>query len=273
METIEKFDIDDDFDPLEDISDGVCNDDGYSSDYQLPAIPDADKSIVVDPVPLSAEERIDALFRGMPGQADRLLFAIESARSETESQELVNLIEEAYPARTSVFSVARILSLLERAGALSLREDMPACDEAGNSFEESCAEAGKADSDFGFDLGEEPRYLPVEEAPLQYYTATPEGIKALEYRSAVESVLPTLTEEPEYLRIYKQVLEMVSAEGGVGMKELDCAVNGDPLLQNPRRFCGYFLDRLERAGAVRFTDSWRITELGLAVLHSDVFDR
>ena len=52
---------------------------------------------------------------------------------------------------------------------------------------------------------------------------------------------------------------------------LDQAVDGDPLCQEPRRFCGFFRGKLEETGAIEWRDAWTITELGRSVLASGLF--
>lgn len=54
-------------------------------------------------------------------------------------------------------------------------------------------------------------------------------------------------------------------------KELDQAVDGDPLCQEPRRFCGFFRGKLEETGAIEWRDAWTITDLGRSVLASGLF--
>lgn len=267
MTDVEVFEIEDDFDPLEDAEDEAAGEeDRDESDYQLPVIPDADKSVMPEPVHLTPAERIDALFKGLPGQEERLLFAIEAAAGERRSDELIEAIEQGHPARTSVYDAAQVVRLLERAGALELREE--AVDAQSDADEAPCDADAAAQQPAGEAEGE---YLTVAPVAVRFYRATDDGLAALEFRRSVEAVRPVIEEEPQYRPIYKTVLELLNVEGGTDMKSLDAAVNGDPLLEQPRRFCGYFLDRLERAGAARFDDAWRITPLGVNVLESDIF--
>ena len=67
MSDIDAFVIDDDFDPLADLSLDDGERDDAEADY-LPPIPDADKSVVPPVVPLSPAERIEKLLAGIPGQ-------------------------------------------------------------------------------------------------------------------------------------------------------------------------------------------------------------
>ena len=67
MSDVDVFVIDDDFDPLADLSLDDGERDDAEADY-LPPIPDADKSVVPPVVPLSATERIEKLLAGIPGR-------------------------------------------------------------------------------------------------------------------------------------------------------------------------------------------------------------
>ena len=46
------------------------------------------------------------------------------------------------------------------------------------------------------------------------------------------------------------------------MGQLDEFVLADPVTKSPKRYAMYFVDKLERAGAVDWEGSWVITEAG-----------
>ena len=93
-ENIEVFEIDDDFDPLEDTGLELDEEVEYTGmDYQVP-IPDADRSIVPDPVILPPEERIAKLIHGLPGQKFRLLTAITICKEPKTLEEASAELEE-----------------------------------------------------------------------------------------------------------------------------------------------------------------------------------
>lgn len=301
MADVEVFEIDDDFDPLEDVGfDGDPQDDDArpDTDYQIP-IPDADKSVVPEKRELEPRERIARLLKGMPGQGPRLLHAIDLAREEVGASGLVAALDSAFPREVGVYGSSQVIRLLEEAGALSVRiervdseqgESLDGCPEVNNACtcgseaakdeaEDACGKTVdrvdvRADASCagGTDVSESgPAYrVPTPEA-VRWYKATPEGLAVLEARGGVSAVRAALLEEPRYLALFKRILEMASAEGGASMKELDAAVNADPLCAEPRRFCGYFLGKLERLGAVRFEGSWVATSLGREALASDLF--
>lgn len=302
MADVEVFEIDDDFDPLEDIAfdaDSQDDDARPDTDYQIP-IPDADKSVLPEKRELGPSERIAKLMKGMPGQGPRLLRAIELSREEIDARDLAFALDSDFPREVGVYGSNQIVRLLEEAGALSVHIEQAdfersesegadsrkntacACkgdtvkDESGNAFEkaaeqvDACVGADRIDDADAFESC--PVYrVPAPEA-VCWCKATPEGLAALEARGGMSAVRAALLEEPRYLPLFKRIFDMASSEGGASMKELDAAVNADPLCAEPRRFCGYFLGKLERLGAVRFEGSWVITPLGRETLASDLFD-
>ena len=87
------------------------------------------------------------------------------------------------------------------------------------------------------------------------------------------AIIAMLQEEPQYLPLYERIFSMCSREGGCPVKELDAAIDHDPLCVEPRRFCGYFLGKLERLGALEWNTVWTVSALGTQVMASDIFSR
>lgn len=251
MSNVETFVIDDDFDPLADLSLDDGERDDAEADY-LPPIPDADKSIVPPAVSLSASERIEKLLAGIPGQQFRLLHAVKLCIEPKTMDEAAAELDAAYPNTTSVYTSAQVVRLLERDGALErlVDDDAETTDVA-------------ADPD-GF--------IAVSPAPPCRYRATQAGLDAVAAHVDENLIVEKVTEDERYLPIYRRVLEMSAREGGCPTKELDQAVDGDPLCAEPRRFCGFFRGKLEETGAIEWRDAWTITDLGRSVLASDVFE-
>lgn len=219
MSDVDVFVIDDDFDPLADLSLDDGERDDAEADY-LPPIPDADKSVVPPVVPLSAAERIENLLAGIPGQQFRLLHAVEFC---TEPK----------------------------------------------TMDEDAAHAAAGDAADA--LAEDEGFISVTPAPPCRYRATQAGLDAVAAHVNEGLVAEKIEEDERYLPIFQRVLEMCAREGGCPTKELDQAVDGDPLCQEPRRFCGFFRGKLEETGAIEWRDAWTITDLGRSVLASGLF--
>ncbi len=279
MNNAAAFEIDDDFDPLEDLRiDG--EEEEPETDY-LPPIPDAELSRVPEPVALSAEERIEKLIAGIPGQKFRMLHAVEFCSEPQTFSAIEASVVERFPDSVSVYGIAQLVGLLEEAGALACEVQERAAETSSDAAagapmagDDSLAASGGADQarEFGAAVSQENGYIAVTPPPSRLYTATAEGLAAVERYCGQQVVFAAIQEEERYLPIYRTILEMTSPEEGCGTKELDAVVNVDPLCAEPRRFCGYFLDRLEEAGAVQWKDAWIATDLGREVLASRLFE-
>lgn len=281
MTDIDVFAIDDDFDPLAETGFEADDDFDPNEEYIAP-IPDADKSVVPPAVILPPEERIAQLIKGVPGQTFRIIHGIELCVDEPRlAEDIAADLERDFPQRISVYDAMQVLKLLERAGALERVEMEPETnaevDAVAAEVEAEAAaiaaanvealkdmEAFDNEDDLDEFAGE---YLTPTPAPPVWYQATEAGLDAITKYASEQTIVNVIAEEPKYLPIYHQVLSMLAEEDGQSMKDLDAAVNADPLLVEPKRFCGYFLDRLDRSGAAEFKASrWRITPRGASVL-------
>lgn len=257
MTDIETYEIDDQFDPLEDLGfDEPDEDKDY--DYQIP-IPDAELSKVEPKVDLPPKERIEKLLAGMPGQKHRILYAIELCETPKILDEVVEMLDEAFPTQVSVYDSAQVVKLLERAGALKSIELEAEEDEAAVLTDETPEDPT------------EEEYLSVGTPPVREYTATAEGLEMVELYSGEKPLLGLLMEDERYLPIYQRILEMTSVEGGCPTSELDAVIDVDPLCENPRRFCTYFLSKLEGVGAIQWQNNWIAAKSGTQILESDLF--
>lgn len=251
MSDMDVFVIDDDFDPLADLE-LVEEGEGQETDY-MPPIPDADKSVMPEVVPLTPQERIEKLLAGIPGQQFRLLRAVELCAEPKTLDEVVEVLDVEHPQRASVYDAAQVVRLLERDGALERLEDEASADEP------------------PVEQDPEADYLVVTPAPLARFVATEAGLQAVADHVGERVVVDMLNEESQYLPLYRTILEMCSVEGGGSTKELNAVVDVDPLCEEPRRFCTYFLGKLETAGALVWRDAWVVTDLGARVFASDIF--
>lgn len=264
MADLEVFTIDDDFDPLASTGIEVDEEPDAFAEYSAP-IPDAELSRVPEPVVLPPEERIEKLLQGLPGQRFRVLHLAQLAREEPLTMEaLVEGLDADYPQRASVFSAAQLVELLEKAGGLEVTGQLNADGEVEPVSETAAAPAAEelTDEELEALLADGDNQLVVEEAPKLVYLATPAGILVHDKYVNLGNIEALVAEEPRYHEVYRTIFSLVTADGGATMKELDTAVNGFEELQSPKRFCGYFLDHLEKAGAVEYRDTWQATTLG-----------
>jgi hypothetical protein len=266
------FEIDERFDPLKDqrLDDDEID---QETDY-LPPIPDAEHSHITKAAPLTARERIENLLAGIPGQRFRILHAVGFCTEPRCHDELVAEIDAAYPDEVSVYDAAQIVQLLKRAGALAETKAPVPGDEGSEDGSEGGSDGEGAEGVRGEGEGTAPQEGPsltVPPAPTCTYLATAAGLDAYESNVGKDAVHAVFAGEERYLPLYRTILELTAEEGGCSTRALDAVIDPDPLCETPRRFCGYFLGRLEGAGAVRWLDNWVITEQGRSVLASDIF--
>lgn len=260
MSDIEVFEIEERFNPLEDQG---FEEDAFEqeSDY-LPPVPDAELGQRMVPVRHTPRERIESLLVGIPGQRFRILHAVRFCSEPRTCDEIVNEVDAAYPKEASVYGSAQIVQLLERAGALV--KQAPAARNTNPAQDFEVAE--KTPESY-----EEDAFLVVTPTCPGTYLATAAGLEAVAEAFDMASALAMLAEEERYLPLYREILELTAVEGGCPTVALDSAIDPHPLAEEPRRFCGYFLGRLEQVGAIRWLDNWVITEQGRAVLASVIF--
>lgn len=292
MEEIEVFEIDDDFDPLEDTGLELDENEEYTGmDYQVP-IPDADRSIVPEPVILPPAERIEKLISGLPGQKFRILTGIRVCTEPKTLEEASAELEEKYPQGTSVYTAARIIELLCDAGALDrIDPEEPAGEEdANNDFHmdadasasamaniqpENTLPASEPQDDDRIDCISldqvDLQYDEVEPAAPSLYVATEDGLAAIEERWNASLATKVVIDEPQYMPIWKKLLSMCAEDGGKTKNEIANEIDADPLLQEPRRWCQYFIEKLKDANAIEWKEAWVITDIGMELLQSDVF--
>lgn len=252
MSDIEVFTIDDDFDPLAELS--IDEEEVAQETDYLPPIPDAELSVVPPKVELPPAERIAKLIEGIPGQMVRILRTVELCREPRTMSELAAEVDAEFPNEVSVYTAAQLVQLLERAGGVERVED-------------------EAPADAGEPLVDADGFMVVTPAPPVRYVATTAGLDAAEARVSEAAIIAMLQEEPQYLPLYERIFSMCSREGGCPVKELDAAIDHDPLCVEPRRFCGYFLGKLERLGALEWNTVWTVSALGTQVMASDIFSR
>lgn len=253
MSDIEVFELDDDFDPLADT--GITSDeevDEEAYDY-LPPIPDADRSVVPEPAELTADEKMDKLLAGIPGQKFRILRVVALCAEPRTIGQVKEALDAEFPQDLSVYDACRLVQLLERAGGLEALPSETAIESVDN------------------DMPDDAEYLTVEQDGPARYVATTCGKGFVKANMGVSAVASMLAEEPRYTPIYERIMHLAGNEGGCSVGDISAAVDDDPLCQSPRRMNGYFLNRLENVDAVRWQGTWLLTEAGREALASDIF--
>ncbi|MFR1638532.1 MAG: hypothetical protein ACLSVD_04745, partial [Eggerthellaceae bacterium] len=196
MSDVDVFVIDDDFDPLADLSLDDGRQDDAEADY-LPPIPDADKERGASRGAVVCDRAHQKLLAGIPGQQFRLLRRGILHRAEDDGRGRGHL-DAAYPNTTSVYGSAQVVQLLERDGALERIVDEDAAHAAAGDAADTPAE------DEGF--------ISVTPAPPCRYRATQAGLDAVAAHVNEGLVAERISEDERYLPIFQRVLEMCARE-------------------------------------------------------------
>ncbi len=195
------------------------------------------------------KERTEALFSQMPTLQLMLYRILEMCLEPLASDELEERVTELKKHHHSVYSPLGFCNLLEQAGALQ------ETDEAGVPLKDVVQEPTMVEI-------EGVQYWTVTPAPPVFWSATADGKAQLDLYKPLELIRSRYEAEPQYASIFTTILEMCSREGGSSIKQLGDVVDDDPSAQSPRRFAMYFVDKLERAGAVEWKGSWVATQPG-----------
>ena len=296
--------LDDDlFDPFDDEDEGeaveVVSEDGSDD---LIGAPLEERPQEEAPA-LPPEERIAKLLEEVPGQKRLMLRLVDYCREPKTGVEMDAYTEELQEHCYSVYSPVVLRELLEGAGAIEYLTDEDPQDAAAETV--AASETGASEGETGvlpaaaaeasadavdpFACGA--LLVPIDEAKVCHdvmvegdeevvldfqeveerqpgvWVATAAGCAAVDAVDDVADTKELLGKEPQYLDIYHQILDYCAEEKyGRSAKEIDNLVNDSPLLQEPRRYSGYFVSRLERQGALEWQGGWCITKAGQAVI-------
>ncbi len=245
-----------DFDPLEDFSfdEDIDDDDSVLSEgpFGMPnpnATPNAQGKSESFADKDTPQERIEALFNQMPTLHKVLFGILERCLSPIATEELEEAINELKKHHHSVYAPSTFCSLLERASALEK------VNEEGCPIEELEQEPDRIEID-----GVE--YWVVAQAPQVFWQITDPGRTQFETYQPLNAIQACYDAEPQYAEIFTTTLTLCAQEGGASVKDVGDAVEDEPVLQNPRRYAMYFIDKLERAGALDWVGYWTTSEYG-----------
>lgn len=247
---LEQFDFDDSEDIDEDDEGGMLDEGPYSMPDAQNVRKFAFNSFANGE---TAEQRIDALFEEMPTLDRMLITMLEMSRKPIPSDELNAQVSELQRTHHTIYKPLTLANLLERAGAIYQS------DAEGTPLKDVEREPLRVTVD-GVD------YWQVAPAPDVFWAITPEGLERYEAYKPAEMIKAVFEDEPNYRKFFLATLNACAQEGGASMKVLDKLISDAPELQNPRRYAMYFIDKLEKAGALEWGDTWQATAAGRAYL-------
>jgi hypothetical protein len=107
-------------------------------------------------------------------------------------------------------------------------------------------------------------YLVIKKRPEGLWLSTAAAVGLLEEQDAGRDFRLLMQAEPCYLDVYRQIIDYCRSPRTI--KEIDRFINGHPLLKEPRRYGGYFIERLEKNGGLEWRGNWVATDLGISFL-------
>jgi hypothetical protein len=210
------------------------------------------------------EERIRALIAVMPGQRRVLTGIIDYCREPRTPAEVDEHTAGLQQANVSIYTPVLLRQHLQKAGAIVY---LQASGQSGNSGEEADGRIG-ADGMASAASSEEPvEYLVVGKQDTGCWLSSAAALNIIDSINPALEIAAVLDDEPQYREIYLHILGFC-ADAPRSKEQINALVDNDPLLQNPRRYSGYFIDRLDTCGALEWRPSWVATSAGIAYLSS-----
>lgn len=255
----------DDYDPLEDDADEEDSGENEKitvskSDYDYSKEsssvfdePENSENEKTEREELPAEERTANLFKSMAPRRKILLGILSFCKEQQPIASVETRVDELQKMSYSVYSPANLCSLLEKAGAINRVTS------EGGSVSESHVEPKIVEINGA-------QYYEPADYRKTYWKTTAAGLAYLESDKPLDRLQELFDSNKTYLRIYKRVLTLCSAEGGAAIKTINSAVNDDPLVQEPRFYAPHFVDQLEKCEALDWHKAWVTTEVGKTAL-------
>ncbi len=250
------FEFDDDYEPLE-VDDMVIDQENMDDDNPYDTVdyptmrnmPESKASELVY-VPErfgGAKGAISTMLDYNPARRPVLLGIVDLCRNGAASSAVTAYVDEVQKDNQSVYSAMTLCRMLERAGGLTL--EVPEC-----AVEQEDEEEGT-------------EYLEITERVDPVWTSTPEALEIYdEFASGSVFKDLILDQDRKYLDVYIAVLEHIGQTPCL-LPEIEALVDTYPIVHEPRRFGGHFIDILERADCIAWHDrAWHITDLGREML-------
>jgi hypothetical protein len=239
------------FDPLDEV--GVPDEDDEAESVEFIGYIEkpSDEQIEKPAQPeLTPVEKIRKLLVQMAPRRKVLLGIIDFCRDPQSPSAVDEFTDNLQSINSSVFSPVTLRQLLEQAEALEYLEgvtddDSPAADEL-----------------------DEDGYLVVTKRPEGTWVATAAGIEVLDSLNPQQDLLNLLEKDSVYREIYLRILNYCDEEPRT-KKQIDAIVDDDPLVQSPRRYSGYFVDKLDVCDALDWNKAWSTTSVGRSVLEDE----
>lgn len=246
------FEQDCGYDPLDEAEEKDADERAETFGYH--GTPDEASQPAPDEAPqLPARERIERLFADMPPYRRWFLAILDACRTAQSAGRIEEIVAGLESRRQCVYSAASFCTMLEEAGALQkLTED-------GTPYEEVEPQLVEVEQDGR-------RYLRPTPPPEVMWKTSPEGLEALEGDDPLGELVQIVDErEVAYAGVFQEILGMCDGDGS-SIDEIKRQVNSNPALEYPKKTAQFFMDYLDRNGAIEWDGAWKITAVGRELL-------
>jgi hypothetical protein len=242
----------DDYDPL---MDDLAEEEG--EELKLIGNPEVLKMGISEPEndTRSPRERVSGLIDSLKPHKNILFGLIDFCRKPQTAEAVDVRLSELTRFQYCVYDGVELRRLLQEAGGLEYLE--PATDETDEAETRTQVEKD--------DKGRE--YLVIRKRREGLWLSAAAAVELLNEQDANRDFQLLIQAEPRYFDVYRQIIEYCRLPKTV--KEIDALINGHPLLKEPRRYSGYFIERLEKNGGLEWRGNWVSTPLGMSLLERE----
>lgn len=240
-----------DYDPLEVEEEKDADEKAETFGY-IGAPDEAAAAQKADVQEIPARERIARLFDNMPPYKRWFVDIMQACREPQRAEAIENMVEGLRAKKHCVFNAASFRAMLEEAGALEkLTLDGQPYGEVEPKLEE-VEEDGR-------------KYLRPTQPPEAMWRTTAEGLEAVQANDPLDALTEIVAEQGEYVAVFMEILGMCDGDGA-SIDEIKAQVNSNPVLEFPKKTAQFFMDYLDRNGAIEWGGAWKTTEVGRRLL-------
>ena len=199
-----------------------------------------------------ARERIERLFEDMIPYKNWFLAILDACREAQDAAGVGKVVEGLQSRRRCVYATANFLAMLQDAGALEklTRDGEPYAEVEPQLME--VVEDGKT-------------YLRPTPPPEAMWRTTADGLEALADNDPLGTLVGIVREHAAYTDVFREILGLCDGDGS-SIGNIKEQVNSNPALEYPKKSAQFFMDYLDRNGAIEWDGAWKITEVGRQLL-------